>query len=98
MGILASMPSITLTIEGARIALVRRLLLKMRAGELSDLRRIETQLSVYGDRRVNMETEPAAITARIEMLSDLLAQIDAQAPDRDWAVRAARPYSRPCPP
>jgi hypothetical protein len=77
------MPPITLTIERERIALVRRLLLKMRAEELSDLRRIETQLSVYGDRRANMETEPAAITARIEMLSDLLAQIEAQATDGD---------------
>jgi hypothetical protein len=77
------MPPITLTIESERIALVRRLLLKMRAGELSDLRRIETQLSVYGDRRANMESEPAAITARIEMLTDLLAQIDAQETDRD---------------
>lgn len=83
MGILGSMPSITLTIERDRIALTRRLLLKMRASELSDLRRIETQLSVYGDRRANMETEPAAITARIEVLSDLLAQIDAQETDRD---------------
>jgi hypothetical protein len=77
------MPPITLTIERERIALVRRLLLKMRAEELSDLRRIETQLSVYGDRRANMETEPAAITARIEMLSDLLAEIEAQATDGD---------------
>ncbi|MFL5643666.1 MAG: hypothetical protein ACJ77V_03885 [Chloroflexota bacterium] len=77
------MGPITLAIEPERIALVRRLLLKMRASELSDLRRIETQLSVYGDRRANMETEPAAITARIEVLSDLLAQIDAQETDRD---------------
>ena len=77
------MPPITLTIERQRIALVRRLLLKLRAEELSDLRRIETQLSVYGDRRANMEAEPAAITARIEMLSDLLAQIDAQDTGRD---------------
>jgi hypothetical protein len=83
MGILPSMGPITLAIEPERIALVRRLLLKMRASELSDLRRIETQLSVYGDRRANMETEPAAITARIEVLSDLLAQIDAQETDRD---------------
>ena len=77
------MPPITLTIERERIALVRRLLLKLRAEELSDLRRIETQLSVYGDRRANMEAEPAAITARIELLLDLLAQIDAQDAGRD---------------
>jgi len=75
---LEEMPPITITIDAARIADVRRLLLKMRAAELSDLRRVETQLSVYGDRRANMEGEPAAISARIEMLSDLLAQIDAQ--------------------
>ena len=74
---LRPMPSITLTIKPERIALVRRLLLKLRAEELSDLRRIETQLSVYGDRRANMETEPAAITARIEALTDLLTQLDA---------------------
>ena len=71
------MPQITLTLEPAAVPVVRRLLLKMRAGELSDLRRIETQLSVYGDRRANMATEPAAITERIEVLSDLLAQLDA---------------------
>jgi len=75
------MPPITLTIEPERVAVLRRLLLKMRAGELSDLRRIETQISVYGDRRINMESEPAAITARIEVLTDLLAQIDAQGAD-----------------
>ena len=75
---LRPMPSITLTIKPERIALVRRLLLKLRAEELSDLRRIETQLSVYGDRRANMETEPAAITARIETLTDLLTQLDAR--------------------
>ena len=74
---LRPMPSITLTIKPERIALVRRLLLKLRAEELSDLRRIETQLSVYGDRRANMETEPAAIKARIEALTDLLTQLDA---------------------
>ena len=71
------MPPITLTIEPDDVPVVRRLLLKMRAGELSDLRRIETQLSVYGDRRANMEPEPTAINARIEVLSDLLAQLDA---------------------
>jgi hypothetical protein len=81
MGILRSMRPITLTIEPERVAVLRRLLLKMRAGELSDLRRIETQLSVYGDRRANMETEPGAITARIELLSDLLDQIDARGAD-----------------
>jgi hypothetical protein len=70
-------PRITLTIDEDDIPVVKRLLLKIQAGELSDLRRIETQLSVYGDRRVNMATEPAAITARIAVLSKLLAQIDA---------------------
>ena len=73
------MPPITLTLEPDAVPIVRTLLLKMRAGELSDLRRIETQISVYGDRRSNMATEPAAITARIEVLSDLLAQLEASA-------------------
>ena len=76
---MAPMTPITLTLEPHAVPIVRRLLLKMRAGELSDLRRIETQLSVYGDRRANMATEPAAISARIEVLSDLLAQLDASA-------------------
>jgi hypothetical protein len=71
------MHPITLTIDPDQVPVVRRLLLKMRAGELSDLRRIETQLSVYGERRANMETEPAAINARIAVLTDLLAQLDA---------------------
>jgi len=72
------MSSITLSIEEARIPVVYRLLLKMKAAELSDLRRAQTQLSVYGERRASMEGEPAAIAARLEALSDLLAQIDAQ--------------------
>jgi hypothetical protein len=71
------MSQVTLTIEPEDVPVVRQLLLKMRATELADLRRIETQLSVYGDRRVNMEPEPAAITARLEILSDLLAQLGA---------------------
>ena len=70
------MPAITLSIETAKVATVRGLLLKIRAAELSELRRVETQLSVYGDRRSSMTGEPAAITARIEVLSDLLRQID----------------------
>lgn len=71
------MPAITLTIGAADVATVRGLLLKMRAAELSELRRVETQLSVYGDRRASMTGEPAAITARIEVLTGLLGQIDA---------------------
>jgi hypothetical protein len=71
------MHPITLTIDPDQVPVVRRLLLKMRAGELSDLRRIETQLSVYGERRANMETEPAAINARNAVLTDLQAQLDA---------------------
>ena len=73
-----TMSSISLTIDGANVPVVRRLLLKMKAGELSDLRRAQTQLSVYGDRRASMDGEPAAIAIRLEVLTDLLAQIDAQ--------------------
>ena len=72
------MSAITLTIEPGDIATVRGLLLKTRAAELSELRRVQTQLSVYGDRRASMEGEPAAISARIEVLTDLLGQLDAQ--------------------
>lgn len=71
------MPSITLAIDGADVPVVKRLLLKMQASELSDLRRAQTQLAVYGDRRASMDGEPAAIESRLEVLSDLLAQIDA---------------------
>jgi hypothetical protein len=70
--------AITLTIEPDDIATVRGLLLKTRAAELSELRRIQTQLSVYGDRGASMEGEPAAISARIEVLTELLGQLDAQ--------------------
>jgi hypothetical protein len=35
-------------------------------------------LSVYGDRRASMEGEPAAVTARIELLTELLTQIEQQ--------------------
>jgi len=71
-------PRITLTIEQDDIPVVKRLLLKIQAGELSDLRRTQTQLSVYGDRRASMATEPAAIESRLAVVSGLIAQIDAQ--------------------
>lgn len=72
------MRPITLTIDADDIPIVRGLLLKTRAAELSELRRVQTQLSVYGDRRASMDGEPAAISARIEILSDLLGQLDAR--------------------
>ncbi len=71
------MRPITLTIAPDDVPIVRGLLLKTRAAELSELRRVQTQLSVYGDRRASMDGEPAAISARIEILSDLLGQLDA---------------------
>ena len=67
---------VTLTIEPDDIAAVRGLLLKLRAAELSELRRVQTQLAVYGDRRASMDGEPGAITARIELLTGLLRQIE----------------------
>jgi hypothetical protein len=66
---------ITLAIKPATAPIVTRLLLKMKAGELSDLRRVQTQLSVYGDRRASMDGEPAAIQAQIDVLDDLIAQL-----------------------
>jgi hypothetical protein len=72
------MPSITLTIDSANVPVVRRLLLKMKAAELSELRRAQTQLSVYGERRSSMDGEPAAIALRLEVLAGLLAQIESQ--------------------
>lgn len=72
------MTPITLTLGAADAAVVEGLLLKMRAGELAELRRVQTQLSVYGDRRASMAGEPAAIEARIALLDDLIAQITAQ--------------------
>jgi hypothetical protein len=72
------MRPITLTIDATDIAIVRGLLLKTRAAELSELRRVQTQLSVYGDRRASMDGEPAAISSRIEILTDPLGQLDAQ--------------------
>lgn len=72
------MRPITLTIDADDVLIVRGLLLKTRAAELSELRRVQTQLSVYGDRRASMDGEPAAISARIEILTDLLGQLDEQ--------------------
>ena len=69
---------VTLTIEPDDLAAVEGLLLKAKASELSELRRVQTQLSVYGDRRSGMEGEPAAIATRLEILSDLLRQIKEQ--------------------
>ena len=70
-------PPVTLAIDADKVA-VEGLLLKAKAGELAELRRVQTQLSVYGDRRSGMEGEPAAIAARLEILSDLLRQIEEQ--------------------
>ncbi len=72
------MSAITLTIEPDDVASVRGLLLKIRAAELSDLRRAETQLSVYGERRASMAGEPAAIGARLDLLTRLLDQLEQQ--------------------
>jgi hypothetical protein len=72
------MSSITLDIEDADISVARRLLLKVQASELSDLRRAQTQLSVYGERRASMDGEPAAIEARLALLRNLIGQIEAQ--------------------
>ena len=69
---------VTLSIEREALAAVEGILLKAKAGELSELRRVQTQLSVYGDRRSGMDGQPAAISARLEVLSDLLRQIDEQ--------------------
>ena len=69
---------VTLALDGDAAVVVERLLLKMKASELSDLRRVQTQLSVYGERRASMDAEPAAIQARIDVLDDLLAQIGRQ--------------------
>ena len=71
-------PPVTLAIDADMIAVVEGLLLKAKAGELSELRRVQTQLSVYGDRRSGTEGEPAAIATRLEILSDLLRQIGEQ--------------------
>ena len=71
-------PTVMLMIEADRIAAVEGLLLKAKASELSELRRVQTQLSVYGDRRSGMEGEPTAIGTRLEVLSDLLRQIEEQ--------------------
>ena len=70
--------AVTLAMDPAAAGVVERLLLKMKASELSDLRRVQTQLSVYGDRRASMDGEPAAIQARIDILEDLLGQIRQQ--------------------
>ena len=68
----------TLTIEPDDFAVVEGLLLKAKASELSELRGVQTQLSVYGERRSGMEGEPPALTTRLEILSDLLRQVEEQ--------------------
>ena len=69
------MEPIHLTVDRDDVVILQGLLLKARATELSELRRLQTQLSVYGDRRANMESEPAAIEARIAVLTRLLDQM-----------------------
>ena len=69
------MEPIHLTVDRDDVVILQGLLLKARATELSELRRLQTQLSVYGDRRANMESEPAAIEARIAVLTRLIDQM-----------------------
>jgi hypothetical protein len=69
------MEPIHLMVDGSDVVILQGLLLKARATELSELRRLQTQLSVYGERRANMEDEPAAIESRIEVLTRLLDQL-----------------------
>ena len=69
------MEPIHLTVDGDEVLVLQGLLLKARATELAELRRVQTQLSVYGDRRANMESEPAAIEARLAVLTRLLDQM-----------------------
>jgi len=72
------MPPVTLAIDADRVDVLEGLLLKAKASELAEFRRVQTQLSVYGDRRSGMEGEPAAITTRLELLADLLRQLEEQ--------------------
>jgi hypothetical protein len=69
---------VTLAIDADRVDVLEGLLLKAKAGELAELRRVQTQLSVYGDRRSGMEGEPAAIATRLDLLADLLRQLEEQ--------------------
>ena len=69
---------VILSVERDKLAAVEGLLLKAKASEQSELGRVRTQLSVYGDRRSGMEGEPAAIESRLEILAELLEQIEAQ--------------------
>jgi hypothetical protein len=69
------MEPIHLTVDRGDVVILQGLLLKARATELSELRRYQTQLSVYGDRRINMVGEPVAIEARIAVLTRLLDQM-----------------------
>lgn len=69
------MEPIHLTVDGDDVLVLQGLLLKARATELAELRRVQTQLSVYGDRRANMASEPAAIGARIAVLTRLIDQL-----------------------
>jgi len=69
------MQPVHLTVDGDDVVILRGLLRKARATELSELRRLQTQLSVYGERRANLAAEPAAVEARIAVLTRLLDQI-----------------------
>ena len=69
------MEPIHLRVDHDDVVILQGLLLKARATELSELRRLQTQLSVYGDRRANMQSEPAAIETRIAVLTRLLDQV-----------------------
>jgi hypothetical protein len=69
---------VSLAIERRDLAAVEGMLLRAKAAELAELRRLQTQLSIYGERRASMASEPAAIATRLEILTELLRQIEAQ--------------------
>ena len=70
--------SIILTVPGEKAAALETLLIRIKASELSELRSIQTQLTVYGDRRSTMEGQPGVIEARMALLEELLSQVREQ--------------------
>lgn len=70
---------------------VRGMLIKLRAEELSELRRFQTQYSAYGARRAGLEGD---YVARIYLLDKLVTQMEEKDDSRGTRAGTRRTASR----
>lgn len=72
------MKTITITLTDGELPALERLLIKLKASELSELRSAQTQLSVYGDRRATLTSVPGTAQGNIDLLEGVIGQLREQ--------------------